>query len=352
MRQSPAPLAIVACLICLSGCREDPAGSSFGSGGSEAGRFCQEFMATLSERIPMCLGGRPETWRRLYTYLQPDLCEDYAAAVTAGRRRFDGAAASACLNLVAAATCDTPVTEPSPCEAAFPGAVPAGGACQAGDECAEGSCLKMGDACGGQCEDLPDLGEACSGQRCARNARCDGGRCVASVRSMSGGPCFTSFDCAQGVLQQPLFACVGPATGSRTCQPRRTAGTCGDSLDCQAKYFCDPATHECRPRLAPGAGPCSPAQQDQCMTTTYCLAPEGMTTGTCVELVAADGAPCGGPESIFSRCAGWCELASPTSQVGVCRPPKPAGATCANALECADRRCDLTAHTCLPACPR
>jgi hypothetical protein len=281
-----------------------------------------------------------------------------SAAITAvsnGTATFDSTAATSCLNVLSHLDCGVEFWAPSsttaPCDAAFSGSVPDGGACIDDVECAKGSlCDTTGrpePVCGGTCTPASD-------QSCRANTDCSSGEyCIAGLFSSGSGfgswggcdtstppganpgdPCGTPTQCAPGLSCSggpapalcgpaasigescggfvgpscaPGLACVGsinPNPG--TCMPVAKLGdSCTSLLQCGAQYemsdiICDttgshtcvhrPATGSCV--LMSGVNTCDP-------TVSYCDDSTGV--GTCKPWLSS-GAPCVFPTNGFDPC--------------------------------------------------
>jgi hypothetical protein len=228
------------------------------------------------------------------------------ADVASGKTIYDGTAAAACLDVVAAAGCnmsDAIVITPEPCRKAFQGTLATGDTCYTNTECVSLSCTRPstcteGACCAGQC-DAPIIEVAAGGDcsdpqsRCVSSAVCrpaaNGVALTCQPRVGLGQPCEDMADCKAGLW------CSVPINGNEgVCLRLPSRGEDCDisTLPCNSSTDgCDTQTNKCVPRLALGAacgiGP-------QCADYAFC---DG--TSTCVSLgKAADG--CDGNDCLGS----------------------------------------------------
>jgi hypothetical protein len=263
-----------------------------------------------------------------------------AAAIDAGKTRYDGEAAEACLAALASASCSAAHEpgEPDVCDAIFTGTGGDGAACAFDAECASNRCVVP--ACGmacclGTCG--PPRTPAAIGQSCASTA-CEAGtfcnvdqQCQALLGP--GAACDDSSQCAYGLgcagtLLDAIGTCkVLPALG----QPCPEL-VCGDiGAVCSAGGTCVAAG-------LPG-DPCASAAD-------------------CSFYYTCDGAQCVAyptrGQSCTSLCSddSWCDR--PSTEPGTCAAPKPDGSACQLSSECQSRYCDRsgTTGTCIvpPLC--
>jgi hypothetical protein len=250
------------------------------------------------------------------------------ADVAAGKVKYDGAQAGACLDAFATAfgSCrlsDPRVRQPASCAQTFVGTVPTGGACLVNEDCVSARCTfpscAVGTCCVGACdaavaaEGSVAVGGACmSTSQCVAGAFCNfdvtAPTCVAL--KPAGQACASSEECVSGTAcavngnpATTVGACVKPPARGEPCTGLFTCDSGGD--------FCDPATRTCLARVAVG-GACTP-NTDDCVLYASCDA----TTSTCVARGAV-GAPC-------VAAAGSSCLSGLTCANGVCatEPPKP-----------------------------
>ncbi len=209
--------------------------------------------------------------------------EDYRAtqimAVAAGRAEFDPAAAAACIEGLAAVTCNRGFGDrvgPG-CGRVFTGTVPVGGACTTATidtlgtlECAAGTFCSMGATCPGTCVAPPalgGLGAACEPItiHCDADHYCRAGTCAALLGP--GAECTSFQDCQLGLI-------CGPGAGS-------------------VNVCIDPTTV-----VAPGGACLVTPVSDSCPAELVCICDDCLLTGACVTPVAigatcSSTAPCG-----------------------------------------------------------
>jgi hypothetical protein len=333
-------------LLLVGACHSDRPTTATGGEGT-----CQQIFALARERLPACQGGDPAAWTAIYSLIGGPLCNEIGAAVAAGRTRIDEQQAAACADLIRGASCATLEPDPSPCDELYVGLVPAGGTCLSFADCAKGTaCRVPGNACGGTCVAVRQIGESCDlsgNMNCVSHASCEQGHCVARVHQGQGGPCASDFDCRDGVLSDALYCPEPPDPKAGTCQAVKSAGPCARNEECQARYYCAPDSHTCTLRLAAGAR-CTPGE-DACENTSACAGTTGAAGTTCVSLPRPVGSSCSRRPGEAVLCDGWCD-ASPSGGTGLCQPKKKDGERCASAAECLGR-CDEAAGRCVPACP-
>jgi hypothetical protein len=228
------------------------------------------------------------------------------ASMTAGRLRYDPAAAARCLDAGRTALCPARPFAGDACLGVFVGLVAVGGACTTSADCAGGGACDAPSCPGGCCVGTclapsgatPPLqvavGQPCQQHEdCVDDAYCEADHTCHAMPDAAGEHCL--YGCTTGDLH------CDPAT--ETCVPFARLGEACDGAapPCSGTYaFCDGAV--CQPR--PGAGePCDEHR-------------------TCVA---------GG------RCLG-----------GVCTPRGTAGGPCASDDDC-DYACDRAAGVCVAA---
>lgn len=261
-------------------------------------------------------------------------------AVDAGRLRYDGAAARACLTGLEARACFSTATVPA-CERIFTGLQQLGAECFSGPECVAGAWCDRTSTCPGRCTALvPPGGLArdligCAPGNAAVDQRDGGWLCRAPVSS--GARCRQPGENVFGTsCLSSTESCSLPADGGAGfCEPWRTTlqprgGTCGGGQFCQRGLAC---------RFVPGE-----------------------TTGRCQDLIPL-GQSC---QLDFNGCAlgatcGTDERCVPEPRVGeACTSTCARGARCVNAvcvaeggvggacpcefgLRCVDGRCQTRA---------
>lgn len=199
------------------------------------------------------------------------------ASINAGRIQYDGKAAAACIEALAALGCN--LTDPSDdaappvCVSAFRGSVAVGGSCFMDDDCVSGNC---------------------GGKACSLPVDCCAGACVAEARVPTipaGGSCYPpggSGNCADGTYCDNASAGSTCVTGIVLGQPCDPVGV--QSAGCQPPGTCRPSNNSTL------GGTCMPppAEGETCDTNAaicnssldYCD-----NTGTCVRKLAV-GIPC------------------------------------------------------------
>jgi hypothetical protein len=228
--------------------------------------------------------------------------DQLVASVNAGRIKYDGNAAAACLDTLRATGCnrtDEPEAWELPCLATFKGVLAAGATCYIDEECVTGSCDSSSCAsasacCAGTCEDLPVVpnpvpaGGECSGPNavCAQGTYCSysaptpvctvgpapGQAC--DPAEITSGQCLDHNECvASGSALGGT--CTAPPAEGESCAPDGSA--CNSSLD-----YCDPVAEKCVRKLAPGM-PCS--------TDVECVDYASCVSGACFPLSQL-GEPC------------------------------------------------------------
>ena len=253
-----------------------------------------------------------------------------SADVTAGRVKYDGKAAAACLEVFRSASCNysdkSGQNEPQACTDAFKGAVTDNGVCYMGSECASGSCsgnvcpVSSTSCCPGTCDPSASsagaipIGGDCSGigALCVSGAFCSYGlTTICTAKAAAGQSCDTLYaeeSCVAGAYCVANGSNTGicgklPAEG-QACYP--TGGypyACDSMLD-----YCDSVTLKCVPRI-PMGGNCSSSAS--CVGYAACDA-----TGHCVSRPRA-GESCDDANGL--HCLGSLQCSSGTCAL----PPAP-----------------------------
>lgn len=231
--------------------------------------------------------------------LTPTDLGELEAGVNAGRIRYDGVAAAACVDMATGGGGLCIVSEPQglgtkACDDTFTGTVAAGGGCFNNDECASRDCDRTGcndgiTCCEGKCRAfmLVATGGDCSqGERCAAGNYCESApntpiaTCKALVTT-AGQPCNVHEACAPGLWCR--FGAVG-ATPICTPLPGRGQDCDVAGLPCNSRGdVCDGATHKCVERRAVGA---TCTQIPDCVAYATC----DEASHTCVALSGIGGA--------------------------------------------------------------
>jgi hypothetical protein len=255
--------------------------------------------------------------------------------VASGRVTFDGVAAQACLDAIAATPCDQTQEAarvlPDACSRYLVGTGAMGSACEQNAECESGMCA-LADCqqacCSGTCtaDQAPaGSGDPCITRPCEPDLACsqNTGTCVALGEM--GDVCMLPSDCDFGLSCvadecQPLPAVGQPCldgqcadvgavcSESSTCVMVGLPGAaCATNVDCSQFTECNGTTCIALPTLGQ---PCD----DGCSDGSYCNIPDGSGTGTCTAL-GSDGTSC----TISSQCAnGLCDGSGACSSPPLC----------------------------------
>ncbi|HET9620968.1 MAG TPA: hypothetical protein VFP84_06370 [Kofleriaceae bacterium] len=264
------------------------------------------------------------------------------AALDGKRAAFDGKQAAACLDALAARSCDFTSQSfrvlPAACLAVTTGTVHGGAPCAQDLECISQTCNAPATCneacCVGVCEGdaapgFAAIGEACggAGQCDPATAYCDQVALTCVALKPSGAVCESSVECAYGFDCGPGATCVAlPELGDSCTGACRDAGT-----------TCNAASHTCVKVGLVG---------DPCDSSTDCSPLYQCTTNK----QCSDGVPLGQPCTRTSLCAGrgaFCDVADGADQ-GTCVTPKAAGATCTADADCDTDFCDPHTLTCQP----
>ena len=184
------------------------------------------------------------------------------AAVRAGKSRFEGVRAHACIKALESAACDQTASEniQGACDGLFVGELADGNACIADAECRPGSVCQAASGCAGVCT---PLGTTCRDDLgCARDEVCeaDSMTCIKPAPPGSTGqPCGTNQTCLSG-----LFCSDTGNPG--TCEPLPTEGQACSLLACAQGLVC------AMTNAFTWAGFCSKplAKGDPCQTPGQC----------------------------------------------------------------------------------
>lgn len=260
-------------------------------------------------------------------------------AVEKGTAKYDGAAARACLDAFARASCEeiskmdalVPV-----CPDIFQGTVPVGGSCRINEECNGGWCdAEPHEKCPGICVAWLATGEDCSGswdRRCAPGLWCDPNlfRCTERSSAAEGESCAGEVGCAYGLTCDE---------GTSLCRPLKLVGegeVCGNGALCDRGLRCFSAADKqtCK-RVSVGhteGAACWPEMYDAACDLTDGLFCDPYKS-RCVLLPGA-GEPC-----LYGEvCDPWqafCDEAT-----GTCREMLPSGAPCTSWRQCRSHWCN------------
>jgi hypothetical protein len=296
--------------------------------------FCPDWLAAQAAHLGACKGGPAAAW--LVNLEAGGTCTQIAAAVTAGRVKFDATQTHACLEAYASFTCaeGDDQAEPTACKSALAGTVKSGATCYADIDCAGSSyCAGFDQATcsGGKCEALVAAGDTCKlGDECVAGYTCykdggDGGalKCnktpVATGGAAKGATCGydkttkKTVTCAQGLQCDALTLVCVPTV--------KLGGACTDGAsECDLYEACDPTTKKCT-QFPVAGGDCgySSGQDDiGCLGQTYCkVSASDPTAGTCADQLGS-GASC---VTDVQCITGKCEKASKDAGTGTCTKP-------------------------------
>jgi hypothetical protein len=221
------------------------------------------------------------------------------ADVAAGKIKYDGAQAGACLELLASISVSCRQSAPhnvdsTPCDETFVGQVPLDGACLVDQDCTSQRCLRpsCGQACcAGTCAAGSGMrvvvgGECGLGVSCVAGAFCNtlAGVCVAL--QPAGQPCQVPDECENGLIC--VFDSASGSSGGTCAKPPSEGQACFAPHTCDlAADFCDLTVQKCVRRLAVGS-PCALSiDDDGCVRYARC----DPGTNTCVARGGV-GAPC------------------------------------------------------------
>ena len=196
------------------------------------------------------------------------------AAVRAGRVYYNGTHVKACLDAIAAQTCDRTdrdgrVLQIMPeCVDVLRGTIDAGGACAIDAECVSGDCstpISETTTCAmGTCngDTPPSSAPAGLGQRCipfcAVGLYCDDMTSVCAVLKSAGSSCEITAQCDYGLI------CASNGTDLRTCRVAPALGEPCPEFFCRDEgQYCDSATKTCKrygllAETCTSVGDCSP----------------------------------------------------------------------------------------------
>jgi hypothetical protein len=258
----------------------------------------------------------------------------FSAAVTAGRLRFNGESAAACLRHLEGGRCDLDGgnrNEALACQRVFRPLVEDGGACQGSLECRSSVCEGSGQGrlgCPGVCA----ASTGCNYLNCSNDESCAPQTPQCVPRRGNGERCDTPFS---HDICQPGLVCI-----DSTCRPPNPAGAaCLGSEQCGAGLYCDRATSQCRERQAEGSA-C--ANDDSCRDGLLCaISSTTPDSGVCKRVLdfpsACDPALSTGACPSHAYC-------DPTSRTCVERTPT--GGSCAGEPCLEIHYCDETTLTC------
>lgn len=317
-------------------------------------------------------------------------------AIAAGRAKFDGAKAQACLDSlhVDQSRCWGPsVTRASlpqvfgdafkDCNGVVVGTVADNGVCYGSNDCVSGQCSTTNATCPGACVPAADTGGDCSQKSCKPGLRCqtNGSSETCVVPGLAGGSCNNVADCGSG-LSCVNQKCATPLAANASCDPT-ASDPCAEGLWCSPSGS-DASKGACLAQVdANGActGPDASARASasawpQCKGNQICVGTVRQngsvtTMGHC-DVPHDVGGACVGTDTNFlgNGCylglvcsSGKCALlpgvgAACPSRVcdpnvavctnGTCVALKADGAACGDDTECTSTRCDSSSHCAEP----
>lgn len=277
-------------------------------------------------------------------------------AVDAGRVRYNGASARACLDALSTSACTAIGSGdlPAVCDSAIIGTIAIGDPCAIDEECEGDAFCMMGTTCPGTCTALRAAAETCKdddecadGLSCSATGRCTTKATAGTVCGGANGP-----ECALGLIcagEDKDMGVSGECTAisevfvgdvGDTCS--LTDGTfCKEGVSCAATITGSGATTmvvwACEAELAANAD-CKLAIPDQCPADQFCdVNPEGTVptfAGTCTNLPRAG-----------QECSAWqkvCADGTVCDKDGICQPINRIGGACNDESQCASATCNGT----------
>lgn len=225
------------------------------------------------------------------------------SAVNAGTAFISAADLGRCLDAYAEAgdSCRTLAAEArlGACRAIFQDPAPSGAVCEsavADLRCAGGEGLCFPEPKGTTCRIYATPGQPCAEAICPPWMHCisSGGALVCDAPRDLGGACEADVHCRDGLR------CL-----NEVCAPGIPAGhTCDKSFDCAAGLVCDPLSQQCAPGAVADAPCLSPLQ---CAGGLSC---QGLTTGkVCIPGAETDGADTPGLPGFLEPCEDLCAKA-------------------------------------------
>lgn len=228
-----------------------------------------------------------------------------AAAVDAGKVKYDGAMAAKCLADIAARSCDELANRLSDaCDAAAEGSAAVGESCSYDFDCKGTAFCQLDGACPGKCTERLAAGAACKQDDDCQDGLVCGGATQACVKPGAVGE-----PCGGGVQPEcaPTLFCVGDQAATKqagTCKALNEvfAGKAGDSCSYQDGTLCatdlscayetlPPTSGKCTARVASGGACKRLSVPSMCPTDEYCDGAGTSPDGTCKAL-PGPGQPC------------------------------------------------------------
>jgi hypothetical protein len=253
-----------------------------------------------------------------------------------------------CVSALKSSGCASIETESGACAFETPGTLPAGSACQIGEQCETSHCTTTttpssdgGEVTCGTCEPTAPIGGSCTSQPCGTNAACENGICVAinyapagascgvgsialctpgyfcnptsntcTVAGGAGAPCTDPTACLE-----PLTCTLAPGSTSGVCSaPAQAGAKCNGEVEntCALGLTCEPSTSTCVTVTVAAPGEACNGDTIQCQTGECNTA-----TGTCPTVIA-DGQPCSGGQSTTCDVFSNCEEGTCVFPIGAC----------------------------------
>lgn len=276
--------------------------------------------------------------------------------IARGAVSYDGSRAAACINDIAASSCDRIELAMSwkgerLCERFEHGLIPDGGACSHDEECTSNGCSSDSSTCFGACcpgHCAPHVSVGAGGDCGTDRARCeDGLTCSNGIcrRDHPVGAGCTLFEDCPGGLVCNGGTCSPPPTEGELCTHASHCATI--DLSCETTAL-DPVYNPIRNCLAavdvgqPCRLPGEITERPPCKADAVCEAQHHI----CVPLPAV-GEDC--PDGACAPGAFCIGVPEGTPTRNVCRALLPVGAACTRGEQCAPYLCATTTHTCVPS---
>lgn len=280
------------------------AAAAAGCGGNQG---CLDYAKTVCTRNIQC-----SSFSTLYYGPNFDICQTQTArtcelSTKAPDSNFSQAAASACAQALAAASCDDVLAGNYPAECRPAGNRANGGSCADAFQCQSLFCNRPTSHDCGTCTPLPKLNEACTSDGyCDYGLQCASGTCVA-YREL-GESCDNNLYC------KPTLACM-----NATCQQPMLGGACNQPYECSDSQlqYCDASTLTCQPyplTIAKVGESCGVATDGvvACQPAAYCRTMGSSAFGVCT-MLPTEGQPCAGTSN--NLCASPTTCISGTCQI-------------------------------------
>lgn len=264
------------------------------------------------------------------------------AGVKAGRIKYDGDLARECFDALGSRSCDVTTASyhgyPEVCLSVFRGTLHGGETCADSAECISQRCevpaCNMA-CCTGTCQGndppvLAKVGASCATNLCVPQAFCDSASMTCMALKSLGESCSQdeSFSCAEGLY------CL---SSSMTCGSLPGSGEHCNNDGCRERgQTCSATTRTCVNLGLPG-DPCE--SSEDCSILYVCGADKQCSAGIAL------GAPCMKTDQCANAGA-FCDVPD-NATMGTCMAPKPNGASCHRAFDCASNVCEPASLTCV-----